>query len=131
MNEVSFEIEGKKYSLYFGMDAYEIIIDRQLADTFNKEGTTFKATSYIIYGGLVNNWILQESPKPSKPTYKEAYEITQSILILGDSFKSDIWDVYNGSIASELLKKAADNASGNKKKVEGLPKKASKRTGSK
>ena len=128
MNEISFELLGKKYDLYFGMDAYEIIVDRQLEDAFNNTGSTFKACSYVIFGGLVNNAIIERLTRPS---YKEAYKLTENIFLHGEDLQNRIFDIYNSSVANDLLKKAVDNVTGNKKKVEGLPKKASKRAGTK
>ena len=130
MNEISFEIEGKIVTLYFGMDAYEAILDKQLYDALTKDGSTFKSCSYIVYGGLINQWVVsEEKPKPLKPTYKQAYELTQQIWMLDKDIQNSIFKCYNESLADDLLRKTIENVSGLKKKIEDLQSQTSKQTG--
>lgn len=73
---VTFEVEGVKHSLYFGMVATEIISDKsyEMAKKGIKDG--LKSLAYIIFGGLCN---YAESKDQDHPEFEEAYLIAELI----------------------------------------------------
>lgn len=91
--KVSFEIDGIKRSLYFGMVATEIVEKKTFAISnageVNLSG--IRAFSYIIYGGLCNQAELMDNPYPK---FDDAYELTEKIVEQGEELQSLIYNTW-------------------------------------
>lgn len=70
-----FEIDGKKYSLYFGIVATQIALEKSVG--LINESDNIKGFSYIIYGGLCNQ---ADRRDLARPLFEEAYDLTMLIL---------------------------------------------------
>ena len=121
MSKISFEINGKEEHLYFGMDAYEIVQTKSVQATIDNNVSNFKMCSYIIFGGMVNYAVLKEI---NKPTYEDAYLLTEQIFLKETDFQDKIFKAWNESLANETLQKVLN---GVKKKAE----ESKKQTGTK
>ena len=109
---ISFEINDVKHTLYFGMDAYEIVAEKSFKATIENNVSNFKMCSYIIFGGLINEAVIKELPKPD---YEVAYELMQEIVQQPEEFQNKIFTAWEQSLANKELQKILN---ANKKKVE-------------
>lgn len=110
MSAVSFEIDGTKHDLYFGMDAFEVIFGFMNSQAVQgTKPSPFTSASYIIYGGLINQAILDEKPKPK---YGDVYKLCEKLYNLPEEVQAPIFSVYESSIAKEALTKRLDELSG-------------------
>lgn len=89
-----FEIEGKKYSLFFGMVATEIMARKSvnLVGLDDKsEEARLKTFSYLVYGGLCNQ---ADRKDISRPPYEEAYDLAMAIIGHSDELQTNIWNTW-------------------------------------
>lgn len=73
---VTFEVEGVKHSLYFGMIATEIITDKSVEMAKKGVKDNLKSLAYIVFGGLCNT---AESREQEYPEFEDAYLLAESI----------------------------------------------------
>lgn len=119
---VKFEIEGVNHTLYFGMKAVSIFINKSNEELLRineeiirlnsekSEGEELipmlpidetKAVVYAVYGGMCNHAERYELPYPK---YVDAYDLTEKILLDKDkSIQADIWETFQNSRASADL----------------------------
>lgn len=109
---ISFEIEGTKHTLYFGMSAIEIFSRKSVNELgrLAKENPEtpikdlkadgVKSFAYIIYAGLCNQADIKELDRPS---FSEAYELSEEILYQAEDLQNDIVNCFNESRANKLL----------------------------
>jgi len=107
----TFEIEGVKHSLYFGMVATEIILAKSVKYAESKDPHGIKSTAEIIYGGLCNNADLSDI---DRPTFEEAYLIAESII----SDEQLIKDILSAWTESKPYVSLMERLNGDKKKAE-------------
>lgn len=113
MSEIQFTINEVKHNLLFGMDAYKIFAENAiLVATEKREPSNIESFAVIVYAGLINNAIVERS---NRATFKEAYLLTQDIILESEKLQQDIWETWSGSIADNELQKVLG---GIKKKVE-------------
>lgn len=109
---ISFEIEGTKHTLYFGMSAIEIFSRKsvleveRLAKEYPKtpindlKADSVKSFTYMIYAGLCNQADIKEQDRPS---FEDAYELSENILYQGEELQANIFNCFNESRANQLL----------------------------
>lgn len=118
---ISFEIEGVKHSLFFGMVATEIIEELSVkAANENKLGSqinNLKAFAYVVFGGLCNK---ADSMDVQRPEFTEAYIIADAIW-LDQELSTKIYKTWEESKPCVELMKRIGTAP-DKKKDEVKPK---------
>ena len=102
--KISFEIEGVKHSLYFGMTATEIIANSSITAINKGEVTDLKAFAYILFGGMCN---FADSIDEVRPKFNDAYMLAEQISN-EDQITKDIYDAWNGSKPKDELLKRLD-----------------------
>jgi len=105
-----FELEGVKYSLHFGMTAVRIfsiksgeeLVRLQEANPDVKpedlKADGVKSFAYLVYAGLCNSADIKEQRHPS---FQEAYELAESILMDDSSLQDEIFEAFNSSRATK------------------------------
>ncbi len=91
---VEFEIENKKYSLYFGMVATQIFAEKVINISSldpESEEAKMRSFAYLIYGGMCNN---SDRKDISRPSFEEAYDTTILILEQGEELQTRIYDTW-------------------------------------
>jgi len=109
--KISFEIEGVKHSLYFGMTAAEIIAEKTYLHLSKGKIPAMTSVAYIVYGGLCNQADRTDSDRPE---YEQAYEIAEH-LASDDELGQKVVSCYTESQASKTL---LDRLNAGKKKAE-------------
>lgn len=109
---IDFEIKGEKYSLYFGMLATEIIGNMAFEAVASKDTGNIKMFAIVVYGGLCNR---AEMSLKSKPSFEEAYLLTNEILQQPEELQSKIYSAWHDS---EPNKRLQDILNKGKKKVD-------------
>lgn len=111
---VTFEVEGVKHSLYFGMVATEIITGKSVKAAASKEKNDLKSFAYIVFGGLCNAADLKDEDRPE---FEDAYLLTESIA--GDDELSA--KIYQSWSESKPYVELMTKLNGIKKKAEVKP----------
>lgn len=110
----NFEIEGQKYTLYFGMVATQIIAEKSAKHAVDGELDNFKAFAYIIYGGLCNQ---ADRVDDNRPLFDVAYDLAELISQQDEAVQIGIFEAWKNTKPAQamldLLPKQADS----KKKV--------------
>lgn len=119
---VSFEIEGVNHTLYFGMKAVSIFVNKSNEELLkvNEEIIKLnteksedeelipllpidetKAVVFAVYGGMCNQAERYDLPYPK---YVDAYDLTEKILLSEDkNIQVNIWETFQDSRAGEGL----------------------------
>lgn len=109
---ITFDLQGVTHSLYFGMAAIEIFSQKSVAELslLAKEhpeipidklkADPVKSFAYVIYSGLCNQADIMEL---SRPTFEQAYYISEQIIDEGEKLQQDIFDCFNNSRAHKSL----------------------------
>ncbi len=109
--KISFEIEGEKISLYFGMTAAEIIAEKTFLHLSKGKMPAMTSVAYIVYGGLCNQ---ADRTDADRPDYELAYDIAE-FLAGNDELGQKVVACYTESHASKTL---LDKLNADKKKAE-------------
>lgn len=114
MSAVTFEIKGVNHSLYFGFDAYQTVAENSVdyANGKSSAPSELEVFATYVHGGMVNEAILNRMPKP---TFKDAYLLSELIVMEGKGIQEEIWRVWTDSIANAEMQKMLGSI---KKKVE-------------
>jgi len=99
--KISFEIEGVKHSLYFGMTATEIIANSSVTAISKGEVTDIKAFAYILFGGMCN---FADCIDEVRPKFQDAYFLAEQIANENE-ITADIYKAWNESKPKEELLK--------------------------
>lgn len=124
--KVSFEIEGIKRSLYFGMVATEIFAQKAVKTSLNpSDSNNIKAFAYLVYAGLCNQADLLDN---AYPKFDDAYQLTERIIEQGEELQMLIYDTWAASkpaknVLDKLPKPVQElTPSGKKKELSKTPK---------
>lgn len=109
----TFQIEGKEYTLYFGMASVGIFQQKSLEEVIRMNDSGVKATAdnvdkiktfaYVIYSGLCNWADLQDQKRPA---FGDCYILTEEILSSGVDIQNGIWEAWTDSKpVDEMLKR--------------------------
>jgi len=109
--KISFEIEGVKHSLYFGMTAAEIVATKTIERFEIGKVPGITGLAYLVFAGLCNHADRTDSDRPE---YELAYEIAE-YLAENDDLGKKVVEAYTESQASKTL---LDRLNAGKKKAE-------------
>lgn len=109
---ITFEVEGVKHSLYFGMVATQIISDKSIKAAASGDVNNVKAFAYIIFGGICNQCELKDEQYPE---FEEAYLIAE-LISADDELTSRIYSTWQDS---KPYKELMDRLNSGKKKAGG------------
>ncbi|SMC45726.1 hypothetical protein [Pedobacter africanus] len=107
---ITFEVEGVKYSLYFGMVATQIITEKSIKAAASQEKSNVKSFAYILFGGLCN---AAELVDEANPDFEQAYLLAE--VIAGDDDLTS--KIYSAWQESKPHKELMDRLNSNKKKA--------------
>ena len=110
-NRIGIEVNGQQVILHFGMTAVKIWQERAMGDLVKigskkkdeilAQVDNVKSFAYVVFAGMCNYQDTLE--KGVRPSYTEAYAITEDILFMDEQVQIDIWTCFENSRAYKLL----------------------------
>lgn len=99
---IDIEVQGVNHSLHFGMSALKIWTEKAVSELQRVPNvkSDMQAFAYTVYAGLCNYADIKELPHPS---FEEAYELAEEILITGDDLQNKVWSTFRESRAGKPL----------------------------
>lgn len=129
-HRIAVDVNGKPVVLHFGMSAIRIWQERSFGEIQKVAAggkvpkgkalldklDNIKSFANLVYAGMCN---YQDTLEDGiRPSYSDAYEVTEEILFMDEQVQLNVWNCFQGSRAYDLLIKRLNELTAEPETVE-------------